>query len=38
MHIVLTCQSLPRTDEVKIVYNAMHLDYLQDRVIGVREV
>ena len=38
MNIILTCQSLPRTDEVRIVYNAMHLDYLQDRVIGVREV
>ena len=36
--IVLTCQSLPVTDEVKIVYNAQHLEYLQDRVIGVREV
>ncbi|NKE36080.1 (2Fe-2S)-binding protein [Natronococcus sp. JC468] len=36
--IVLTCQSIPRTDEVKLVYNAMYLDYLQDRVIGVREV
>lgn len=38
MDIILTCQSLPRTDDVQIVYNAMHLDYLQDRVIGVREV
>lgn len=37
-NIVLTCQSLARTDEVKLVYNAQHLDYLQDRVIGVREV
>ena len=36
--IVLTCQSLAATDEVKIVYNAQYLDYLQDRVIGVREV
>ncbi|ELY57203.1 ferredoxin Fer [Natronococcus jeotgali] len=36
--IVLTCQAIPRTDEVKLVYNAMYLDYLQDRVIGVREV
>lgn len=36
--ILLTCQAVPTTDEVKIVYNAMHLDYLQDRVIGVREV
>ena len=37
-NIVLTCQSLATTDEVRIVYNAKHLDYLQDRVIGVREV
>jgi ferredoxin len=37
-NIVLTCQSLPVSDVVGIVYNAMHLDYLQDRVIGVREV
>ena len=36
--IVLTCQSLVQSDEVRIVYNAQHLDYLQDRVIGVREV
>jgi ferredoxin len=38
MNIVLTCQALPKTEEVQIVYNAMYLDYLQDRVIGVREV
>ena len=38
MNILLTCQALPKTEEVQIVYNAMHLDYLQDRVIGVREV
>lgn len=38
MNIVLSCQSLPKTETVKLVYNAMHLDYLQDRVIGVREV
>lgn len=37
-NIYLTCQSIPKSDEVKIVYNAMFLDYLQDRVIGVREV
>lgn len=37
-NIYLTCQSIPASDEVKIVYNAMYLDYLQDRVIGVREV
>jgi len=36
--IVLTCQSLARTDEVQLIYNAQYLDYLQDRVIGVREV
>ncbi len=36
--ILLTCQAVPTTDEVKILYNAMHLEYLQDRVIGVREV
>ncbi|MFC6718057.1 ferredoxin Fer [Natrialbaceae archaeon GCM10025810] len=37
-NIVLTCQAVPASDEVKLVYNAMHLEYLQDRVIGVREV
>ncbi len=37
-NIYLTCQSIPASEEVKIVYNAMYLDYLQDRVIGVREV
>ncbi|MFA9427152.1 ferredoxin Fer [Natronorubrum sp. A-ect3] len=36
--IVLTCQAVPLSDEVKLIYNAMHLNYLQDRVIGVREV
>ncbi|WP_254538203.1 ferredoxin Fer [Halomarina litorea] len=36
--IILTCQSLAVTDRVGIVYNAQHLDYLRDRVIGVREV
>ncbi len=36
--IVLTCQSLAKSDEIKLIYNAQHLDYLQDRVIGVREV
>jgi len=29
----LTCVGTPATDEVKIVYNAKHLDYLQNRVI-----
>jgi ferredoxin len=29
----LTCVSTPATDTVDIVYNAKHLDYLQDRVI-----
>lgn len=36
--IVLTCQAIPVSDEVRLIYNAMYLDYLQDRVIGVREV
>lgn len=36
--IVLTCQAVPESNEVRLIYNAMHLDYLQDRVIGVREV
>jgi 2Fe-2S type ferredoxin len=29
----LTCVGTPAEDEVKIVYNAKHLDYLQNRVI-----
>ncbi len=29
----LTCVGTPGADEVKIVYNAKHLDYLQNRVI-----
>ena len=29
----LTCIGHPTTDEVRIVYNAKHLDYLQNRVI-----
>jgi 2Fe-2S type ferredoxin len=29
----LTCIGSPATDEVQIVYNAKHLDYLQNRVI-----
>lgn len=32
-HIRLTCIGAPASDEVKIVYNAKHLDYLQNRVI-----
>ena len=36
--IILTCQSLVTSEEVEIVYNAKHLDYLQNRVVGVREV
>ena len=32
-NVRLTCVSSAETDEVKIVYNAKHLDYLQDRVI-----
>ncbi|AKH96639.1 ferredoxin Fer [Halanaeroarchaeum sulfurireducens] len=29
----LTCIGSPAEDDVKIIYNAKHLDYLQDRVI-----
>jgi 2Fe-2S type ferredoxin len=29
----LTCVGTPETDEVKLVFNAKHLDYLEDRVI-----
>jgi 2Fe-2S type ferredoxin len=29
----LTCVGTPASDDVKIVYNAKHLDYLQNRVI-----
>ncbi len=36
--IRLTCQSTVESEEARIVYNAKYLDYLQDRVIGVREV
>lgn len=32
-NVVLTCIGSPTTDSVKIVYNAKHLDYLQNRVI-----
>ena len=32
-NVRLTCVSAAETDEVKLVYNAKHLDYLQDRVI-----
>jgi 2Fe-2S type ferredoxin len=32
-NVRLTCIGSPETDEVKIVYNAKHLDYLQNRVI-----
>ena len=32
-NVRLTCIGTPETDEVKIVYNAKHLDYLQNRVI-----
>ena len=32
-NVRLTCMSAPDTDEVQIVFNAKHLDYLQDRVI-----
>jgi Ferredoxin len=33
-NVRLTCIGSPETDEVKLVYNAKHLDYLQNRVIG----
>ncbi|QZA88142.1 (2Fe-2S)-binding protein [Salinarchaeum sp. IM2453] len=32
-NIRLTCIGSPETDEVKIIYNAKHLPYLQNRVI-----
>lgn len=32
-NVRLTCIGTPASDEVKIVYNAKHLDYLQNRVI-----
>lgn len=32
-NVRLTCIGSPKTDDVKIVYNAKHLDYLQNRVI-----
>lgn len=32
-NIRLTCIGTPESDEVKIIYNAKHLDYLQNRVI-----
>lgn len=32
-NVRLTCIGSPETDTVKIVYNAKHLDYLQNRVI-----
>lgn len=32
-NVRLTCIGSPAADEVKIVYNAKHLDYLQNRVI-----
>jgi Ferredoxin len=32
-NVRLTCIGSPETDDVKIVYNAKHLDYLQNRVI-----
>ncbi len=32
-NVALTCIGRPVTDEVRIVYNAKHLDYLRDRVI-----
>jgi len=32
-NVRLTCIGSPATDHVKLVYNAKHLDYLQNRVI-----
>ena len=32
-NVRLTCIGSPESDEVKIIYNAKHLDYLQNRVI-----
>jgi 2Fe-2S type ferredoxin len=32
-NIRLTCVGTPKTDTVKLIYNAKHLDYLQNRVI-----
>ncbi|MFP4590790.1 MAG: ferredoxin Fer [Halobacteriales archaeon] len=32
-NVRLTCIGTPSTDEVRIVYNAKHLDFLQNRVI-----
>lgn len=33
-NVRLTCIGSAETDKVKIIYNAKHLDYLQNRVIG----
>ena len=33
-NVRLTCIGSPAADNIKIVYNAKHLDYLQNRVIG----
>ncbi|MFB6110600.1 MAG: ferredoxin, partial [Halodesulfurarchaeum sp.] len=32
-NVRLTCIGSPAADDVKLVYNAKHQDYLQDRVI-----
>ena len=32
-NVRLTCVGTPNSDHVRIVYNAKHLDYLEDRVI-----
>lgn len=37
MDIRLTCVSLPASDDIKLVYNARHSDYLRT-VVGEREV
>jgi len=31
-HVRLTCIGRPASDYIRIVYNAKHLDYLQDRI------
>ena len=33
LNVRLTCIGSPESEEIKIVFNAKHLDYLQNRVI-----
>lgn len=33
LNVRLTCIGSPESDEIKIIFNAKHLDYLQNRVI-----